>query len=238
MEDSTSCFHGSRGVATPVSPDVRSEPWIVAELAKATLPPNPRVPWDAWVGDYSRVRDAIEATYPDTFKDFNARLFEPGGMVKPLPARDRVWETETGRANFTVPAGLEADPDTATDRRDVLDLITLRSNDQFNTTIYGYDDRFRGIDGTRMILFMSANDIARLGLEDGAEVDVATDARDEFAREVKGLRVVKYDIPEGNCAGYYPELNVLLPLWHYDEQAKTPAAKAIPVRVAKSAPPG
>ncbi|MDB5592901.1 FdhF/YdeP family oxidoreductase [Enterovirga sp.] len=237
MEDSTSCFHGSRGVATPVSPDVRSEPWIVAELAKATLPPNPRVPWDAWVGDYSRVRDAIEATYPDTFRDFNARLFEPGGIVKPLPARDRVWETETGRANFTVPAGLEADPDTATDRRDVLDLITLRSNDQFNTTIYGYDDRFRGIDGTRMILFMSANDIARLGLEDGAEVDVATDARDEFAREVKGLRVVKYDIPEGNCAGYYPELNVLLPLWHYDEQAKTPAAKAIPVRVAKAAPP-
>jgi len=234
MEDSTSCFHGSKGVAKPVSDEVRSEPWIVAELAKATLPPTPKVDWDAWVGDYAKIRDAIEATYPDKFKDFNKRLFEPGGMVKPLPARERKWETKTGKANFMVPPGLEADPDIKTDRRDVLDLMTIRSNDQFNTTIYGYDDRFRGIDGTRTVLLMNENDIVRLGLEDGHEVDIATVCDDHFTREAKAFRVVKYDVPEGNCAGYYPELNVLLPLWHHDEQAKTPAAKSIPVRVVKT----
>ncbi|MGX5775858.1 FdhF/YdeP family oxidoreductase [Methylorubrum zatmanii] len=236
MEDSTSCFHGSRGVARPVSDHVRSEPWIVAHLAKATLPPNPKVDWDAWVGDYAKVRDAIEATYPEKFKDFNARLFEPGGLHKPLAARERKWETETGKANFVVPPdGLDMDPDMKSDRRDVLDLITLRSNDQFNTTVYGYHDRFRGVKGTRQVLFMNENDIARLQLSDGETVDVVTEASDEFAREVKGLRIVKYDIPEGNCAGYYPELNVLIPLWHHDVQAKTPAAKAIPVRIAKAA---
>ena len=234
VEDSTSCFHGSRGSAKPVSDQVRSEPWIVAEIAKATLPSNPKVRWNDWVADYGTVRYAIEATYPDIFKNFDARLFEPGGIVKPLPARQRVWKTKTGKANFMVPAGLEADPDTATDRRDVLDLMTLRSNDQFNTTIYGYDDRFRGVSGTRTILFMNEYDIARLKLWDGANVDVVTATTDAFVREVKDLRVVKYDIPEGNCAGYYPELNPLLPLWHYDDQTMTPAAKSIPVRVASS----
>ncbi|WP_232628398.1 FdhF/YdeP family oxidoreductase [Methylobacterium sp. Leaf118] len=236
MEDSTSCFHGSRGVAPPVSDHVRSEPWIVAELAKATLPVNPRVDWDAWVADYARVRDAIEATYPEKFRDFNARLFEPGGQHKPVAARERKWETETGRANFVVPPdGLDMDPDMKSDRRDVLDLITLRSNDQFNTTVYGYHDRFRGVKGTRSVLFMNEHDIVRLGLADGGTVDVNTEAADGITRAVTGLRIVKYDIPEGNCAGYYPELNVLIPLWHHDAQAKVPAAKAIPVRIAKGA---
>jgi molybdopterin-dependent oxidoreductase alpha subunit len=235
MEDSTSCFHGSRGVATPVSEHVRSEPWIVAEIAKATLAPNPKVPWDAWVADYAKVRDAIEATYPDKFRDLNARLFEPGGLEKPLAARERKWETKTGRANFIAPSGLEADPDMPARGPDILDLITLRSNDQFNTTIYGYDDRFRGVKGTRSILFMNGRDIARLGFADGEKVDVATVANDGIDRRVAGLRIVAYDIPEGNCAGYYPELNVLIPLWHYAERSKVPAAKSIPVRIAKAA---
>ena len=238
MEDSTSCFHGSRGVAPPVSAHVRSEPWIVAELAKATLPPNPKVDWDAWVADYARVRDAIEATYPEKFESFNARLFTPGGLHKPLAARARRWETETGKANFVLPPdGLEEDPDMESRGRDVLDLITLRSNDQFNTTVYGYHDRFRGVKGTRHVLFMNENDMERLQLRDGESVDVATEAADEFVRAVKGLRIVRYDIPEGNCAGYYPELNVLIPLWHHDVQAKVPAAKAIPVRIARAAEP-
>ncbi|GEP08331.1 FdhF/YdeP family oxidoreductase [Methylobacterium gnaphalii] len=234
MEDSTAHFHGSRGVATPIGDQVRSEPWIVAALAKAVLPPNPSIDWNAWVGNYAKVRDAIEATYPDLFKDFNAHLFEPGGMRKPLPARDRQWKTKTGKANFIVPAGLNEDPDMPARGPEVLDLITLRSNDQFNTTVYGYHDRFRGVKGTRQILFMNEADIARFDLADGESVDVATEASDDHVRVVKGLRVVKYDIPEGNCAGYYPELNVLIPLWHHDEQAKTPAAKAIPVRVTKA----
>ncbi|MBB3902764.1 FdhF/YdeP family oxidoreductase [Methylobacterium brachythecii] len=236
MEDSTSCFHGSVGVSKPVSDHVRSEPWIVAGIAKATLPPNPKVDWDAWVGDYAKVRDAIEATYPIVFKDFNARLFEPGGTHKPLAARERRWDTETGKANFVVPQGLDEDPDMPARHADVLDLITLRSNDQFNTTVYGYHDRFRGVKGTRQVLFMNEVDIARLDLADGDTVDVVTESNDQYVRAVKGLRVVKYSIPEGNCGGYYPELNVLIPLSHHDKQAKTPAAKAIPVRIAKAGP--
>ncbi|MCJ2131904.1 FdhF/YdeP family oxidoreductase [Methylobacterium sp. E-045] len=235
MESSTSCFHGSWGKTKPVSDQVRSEPWIVAEIAKATVAPNPNVPWDAWVGDYSRIRGAMEATYPAVFQNLDGRMFEPGGIHKPLAARDRRWETETGRANFTVPEGIEADPDMPLRSADALDLITLRSNDQFNTTVYGYDDRFRGVKGTRTILFMNAGDIARLGFADAEIVDVTTEAEDRV-RSVKGLRIVAYNIPPGNCAGYYPELNPLIPLWHHDEQAKTPAAKAIPVRIARSAP--
>jgi len=234
MEDSTSCFHGSRGFTKPVSAEVRSEPWIVAELAKATLAPNPKVDWDAWVGDYAKVRDAIEATYPSVFHDLNGRMFEPGGLHKPIPARERKWETETGKANFIVPAGLDEDPDMPARGPDILDLITLRSNDQFNTTIYGYDDRFRGVKGTRAILFMNAADLARIGVRDGDSVDLSTPSEDGFTRTVKGLRVIAYDIPPGNCGGYYPELNPLIPLWHHDEQSKTPAAKAIPVRITPS----
>ncbi|MFD1301515.1 FdhF/YdeP family oxidoreductase [Methylobacterium marchantiae] len=236
MESSTSCFHGSRGKTNPVSDGVRSEPWIVAELAKATLHPNPAISWDAWVADYGTIRDAIEATYPAVFKDLNGRLFEPGGVHKPLAARERRWETESGKANFVVPEGLDADPDMPARSAESLDLITLRSNDQFNTTVYGYDDRFRGVKGTRSILFMNVEDMARLGFSDGETVDVVTEAKDEL-RSVKGLRIVVYDIPLGNCAGYYPELNPLIPLWHHDEQSKTPAAKAIPVRILRSAAP-
>jgi molybdopterin-dependent oxidoreductase alpha subunit len=231
MEDSTACFHGSRGMAEPVSEQVRSEPWIVARLAKAILPPNPRLDWDGWVADYARIRDAIEATYPDVFKDFNARLFQPGGIVRPLGARDRIWKTPSGKAEFAVPPGLEPDPDMPVDAPDVLRLMTIRSNGQFNTTVYREDDRFRGIKGTRKILFMNGDDIDRLGLKDGAGVVLSTVSRDGIERRSMELKVVRYDIPAGNCAGYYPELNVLLPLFHHDRQAKTPAAKSIPVRV-------
>ncbi|WP_156387705.1 FdhF/YdeP family oxidoreductase [Methylobacterium sp. Leaf399] len=236
MEDSTSCFHGSRGVTQPVSAEVRSEPWIVAELAKATLTPNPKVDWDGWVGDYANVRAAIEATYPDVFKDLEGRMFDPGGLRKPVPARARQWETPTGKATFVVPEGLDENPDMPKRHADVLDLMTLRSNDQFNTTVYGYDDRFRGVKGTRTILFMNADDIDRLGFRDGESVDVRTEAHDGIERVVRGLRIVAYGIPPGNCGGYYPELNPLIPLGHHDEQAMTPAAKAIPVRIVRAGP--
>ena len=103
MEDSTTCIHGSRGQRKPVADELLSEPAIVAGLAKATLKPNPKIDWDAWVADYSRVRDAIERTYPDQFKDFNQRMFEPGGFPRPLGARERKWKTPNGKANFTVP---------------------------------------------------------------------------------------------------------------------------------------
>jgi len=237
-ESSTAHIHSSRGTSMPASPHLLSEPAIVAGLANAALEPNPRVPWARWIGDYSLIRDAIEATYPEIFTDFNTRMDQPGGFHRPIAARQRVWKTKTGKANFIVPEGLDENPDMAAlaNRGDVLQLITLRSNDQFNTSIYGYDDRFRGVRNSRSVLFMNADDIARLGFVDGMNVDVASEAGDGVARIVKALRVTTYDIPAGCCGAYYPECNPLIPVWHYASRAKVPAAKSIPVTLRASIP--
>jgi molybdopterin-dependent oxidoreductase alpha subunit len=234
-EDSTACIHGSRGMAPPASPDLLSEARIVAEMAKAALGSASGVDWDGWADDYSRVRDAIARTYPEDFHDLNARMWRPGGFHRTIAARERRWKTAAGKALFIAPRTLAEDPDVAEDRHDLLRLTTLRSNDQFNTTIYGYDDRFRGIHGTRMIVLMNRNDIDRMGLKEGDIVSLTTEADDGLHREVTGLRVTVYDIPEGCVGGYYPECNPLIPLWHHAERAKVPAAKSIPVRVRKVA---
>ena len=167
MEDSTACVHGSRGVRAAASKHLISEVKLVAEIAKASLDPNPHIPWDDWVDDYSRIRAAIGETYPDIFYDYDRRMWEPGGFHRNIPARDRIWKTKTAKANFITPRGLDEDKDMPEIGHDVLRMITLRSNDQFNTTIYGYDDRFRGIHGTRMVVLMNRNDIDRLGLKEG-----------------------------------------------------------------------
>jgi molybdopterin-dependent oxidoreductase alpha subunit len=232
MEDSTGCMHGSRGQVKPASPHLLSEPKIVAEIAKAALPAGSNtIPWDDWVADYSKVRDAIAATYPDIFHELNERMWKPGGFHRPLPARKREWKTKTGKANFITPKSLAEDIDTPEDQRDIVQLMTLRSNGQFNTTVYNYDDRFRGIYGSRHVVLMNQNDIDRLGFKEGSIVALRTAVDDGVERKVAGLRVVAYDIPEGCIGGYYPECNPLLPLWHYAEGSKTPAAKSIPVRV-------
>ncbi len=133
-------------------------------MAKATVPGKSSIPWDAWVGNYALVRDEIERAYPQYFKDFNKRFLQPGGFHRDLPACRREWKTENGKANFHVPEdGFDTNPDIDTRGPDVFTLMTLRSNDQFNTTVYGYDDRLRGISGSRMILLMNADDMARLG---------------------------------------------------------------------------
>lgn len=230
VEDSTACIHASYGVAKPASEHLLSETRIVAELAKATLPPKPEVPWDDWVADYGRIRDAIEATYPEDFRDFNARMDEPGGFVRPLPARERRWATDTGKANFKIPSGLSASFDLG-EAPEVFRLITLRSNDQFNTTIYGYDDRFRGIHDTRMVVMMNPNDVIRFGFSAGDSVTLVTVADDGVDRRLGGLTVLEYNIPEGCCAAYYPECNGLIPLWQHAEKSKVPAAKSVPVRI-------
>jgi anaerobic selenocysteine-containing dehydrogenase len=234
-EDSTGCMHGSWGQTNPASEYLLSEPKIVAELAKATVPGKSKVPWDEWTGDYGKIRDAIAVTYPDIFHDFNKRMWTPGGFHRPLGARHRKWETKTGKANFIVPDSLEADIDVSPDRRDVLELITLRSNGQFNTTIYDYDDRFRGIYGSRMVILMNQKDIDRLGLHADGIVSLVTAVDDNIHREVRDFRVVPYNIPQGNIGGYYPECNPLIPLWHHAEKSKVPAAKAIPVRIVSAA---
>jgi molybdopterin-dependent oxidoreductase alpha subunit len=232
IEDATGCVHGSRGYAEPASPMLRSEPWIVAELAKALIEANERVDWDGWVADYGRIREAIARTYPEIFHDFNARMWTPGGFHRPLKARERVWDTASGKASFVVPSGLVENPDMPARGEDVLRLITLRSSDQFTSSVYSYDDPYREIHGSRRVLLMNRRDMARLGIEEGQAVSASTCA-DDAPRRIGGLRAIAYDIPEGCAGGYYPECNPLIPLWHHAERADVPAAKYIAVRVAR-----
>ena len=234
MEDSTTCVHGSRGQRKPVAELPRSEPAIVAGLAKATLKPNASVDWDGWVADYSRVRDAIERTYPDQFKDFNRRMFEPGGFPRPLPARERKWKTPNGKANFTVPKSAFSVPP---EDNGIYELMTMRADGQFNTTIYNEDDRFRGIRGGRYVVFMNPADMESEGLKPGDTVTLSTVADDGVERTLSELQVVAYDIPLRSIAGYYPECNGLIPLSHYAEGSKVPAAKSVPVRISKDVVP-
>ena len=220
--------------AQPVADNLLSEPAIVAGLAKSTLDSNPNINWDEWVSDYSLVRDAIERTYPDQFKDFNRRMFEPGGFPRPLPARERKWKTPNGKANFTVPK-FALNPPREGDG--IFELMTIRADGQFNTTIYNEDDRFRGIRGGRYVVFMNAQDMMEVGVEQGDLVTISTAADDGVERSINELQVVAYDIPGKSLAGYYPELNELSPLWHFAEGSKVPAAKSIPVRISKDAVP-
>ncbi|MDB5688613.1 MAG: formate dehydrogenase [Sphingomonas bacterium] len=229
MEDTFSCIHGSVGKAKPASKHLLSEPAIVAGIARATLPPRPDVKWDEWVADYDLIRDLIETTYPDEFHDFNQRVFTPGGFYRGNSARERIWKTESGKAQFTVPWNKNAfGVDDAPGR---WRLITMRSNDQFNTTIYGYSDRLRGIEGTRDVLLMNPEDIEAAGLKEGQVVGLASDAGDGVDRQVGGLAVTPFLLPRGCLGSYYPEMNPLIPLWYHDEESKTPAAKSVPVRI-------
>nr|CAD6601496.1 formate dehydrogenase [Rhizobium sp. TCK] len=229
MEDSLSCIHGSVGKHKPASEHLLSELAIVAGMAKATLPPNPKVKWDEWTGDYGKVRDLIEETYPDKFHDFNKRLFTPGGFYRGNSARERIWKTKSGKAEFTVPEALSAAG--FEDREGRYRLMTLRSNDQFNTTIYGYSDRLRGIEGTRDVLLINPKEMEKLGLQEGQVVELQTDVDDGQERKVGGLKVLPFQLPDGCVAGYYPELNPLIPLSHHEKFSQTPAAKAVPVRI-------
>jgi molybdopterin-dependent oxidoreductase alpha subunit len=231
MEDSTGCMHGSRGMAEPASDKLLSEPAIVAGIAKALVGDKGGVPWDEWVGDYRLVRRAIERTYPEIFHDFEARMGQPGGFHRPLPACQREWKTDNGKANFLFPDSLDEDPDVAPIGGDVIRLTTLRSFDQFNTTVYGLHDRFRGIHGTRQVLMMNPGDIQRLGFADGTLVRATTVADDGPPRQVGNLRLVAYDIPPGCAAGYFPELNPLVPLWHHAKGSQVPAYKSVPIRL-------
>ncbi len=234
VEDSTGCMHASRGKVKPAARTLWSEVGIVAALAEATLPANPQVPWRTWANHYGTIRDAIAATFPDIFHDFNLRLDTPGGFPRPIAARERKWKTANGKANFIVPTTLEVDADMATGGEGVLRLTTIRSDDQFNTTIYSLDDRFRNVKGTRRVLLMHADDIAALRLVDGDAVRAESVSPDGIQRVVDDLRVMVYDVPRGIVAGYFPECNPLIPLSHHAKESKVPAAKAIPIRLTKS----
>jgi molybdopterin-dependent oxidoreductase alpha subunit len=229
IEDSFSHIYGSVGKRAPAAATLLSELAIVAGIAKATLRANAKCRWDDWTNDYGLVRDLIEQTYPDEFHGFNDRMFTPGGFYRGNKAHDRVWLTESGRAEFSSPDVMSALG--IGDAPGRYHLITLRSNDQFNTTIYGFSDRLRGLEGSRMILLINPADIARAGLTEGDVVSLAGDAGDAVDRVVAGLKVTPFDLPDGCVGGYYPELNALIPLWYHDKASKTPASKGVPVRI-------
>lgn len=228
VEDSLSHIHGSVGRRRPASDQLLSEPAIIAGIAKATLPPNPNVHWDDWVGDYSKVRDLIEATYPEDFHGFNDRLFDAGGFYRGNPVRQRQWHTDSGKAEFTQPTVMSAVGDRSSG---ALTLMTLRSNDQFNTTVYGFRDRLRGLEGQRMILLISRDEMARAGVIEGQIATLVSAADDGVVRRLGGLTVTPYDLPAGCVAAYYPEANPLVPLNYHDTLSKTPAYKGVPVRI-------
>jgi molybdopterin-dependent oxidoreductase alpha subunit len=230
VEDSMSMVHASSGKLRPASEQLRSEPAILAGMAHATLP-NSKVPWLDLIADYDRIRDGIEAVFPD-FEDFNNRIRVAGGFRLPLPPTMRVWKTASGKAEFIPFQGLAEDPEIAA--ADVLKLTTIRSHDQYNTTIYGLDDRYRGVFGRRDVLFVNEEDLAARKLEHGDLVDVQTALTCGNALRLVGLTAVVYDIARGSVAAYYPEANVLVPLTYKDEQSGTPSYKSVPVRISRS----
>ncbi len=227
VEDSMSMVHASRGRLPPASEHLRSEPAIVAGMAAATLPAS-KVPWYELIADYDRIRDRIEAVFPE-FHDFNARIRTPGGFRLPLPPTERVWNTVTGKAAFIAFDGLEEDPHGTPAA--VLRLTTIRSHDQYNTTIYGLDDRYRGVFGRRDVVFMNEADLAAQGLEHGDLVDIETALPDGDVLRMEGLTAIAYDIAAGSVAAYYPEANALVPLDYHDPISGTPSYKSVPVRV-------
>ncbi|MBL7233196.1 FdhF/YdeP family oxidoreductase [Komagataeibacter oboediens] len=233
IEDAMSGVTRSHGVLHPASADLRSEIEIVCRMARATLPDS-TIDWEGFVDDYDLIRDTIAQVYPDLYADFNTRIRQGKGFSLPVPPRQRIWNTPTGKANFLLFDGL--DEDTPIGGPDMLRLSTIRSHDQYNTTVYTNNDRYRGVYNTRMVVFMNKDDMAARGLVDGAMADLETISTDGTQRRVDGLMVVPYPMPRGSIAGYYPELNPLLPLSHFDQIAGTPAAKSIPVRVTAAAP--
>jgi molybdopterin-dependent oxidoreductase alpha subunit len=225
VEDSMSQVHLSRGRMKPASDHLLSEVAIAAGLAEAVLGDDPHVPWRALVTDYDQIRDRIARVIPG-FSDFNRRVRERDGFTLPHPPRDeRRFNTPSGRALFTanrlevlrVPPGR-------------LILQTLRSHDQYNTTIYGLDDRYRGIHAGRRVVLVHPDDIAKLGLTDGEMVDIVSEWRDGIERRAPGFRVVAYQTARGCCAAYFPETNVLVPLDSTAEGSNTPTSKSVVVR--------
>ena len=232
VEDSMSMVHVSLGINPPASEHLLSEPAIVARMAAATLGARSKTPWLWMIEDYGRIRDKIEAVF-DEFFDFNERIKVPGGFRLRNTAGERIWATEPGKAVFFTHAVPQDTPVHRARARQldqvVFTLLTTRSHDQYNTTIYGMDDRYRGVFGQRRVVFINPADIAQLGLKDGDWVDLRTAWGDGAERRADRFRLVAYDIPRGNLAAYYPETNPLVALSSTAIGAGTPTSKSIPV---------
>jgi anaerobic selenocysteine-containing dehydrogenase len=219
-----SVVHASRGGLSPASEFLLSEPAIIARLARAVFGPGSTVDWEGMAADYDRIRDRIAHVIPG-FEDFNRRVRQPGGFTLPNPAASLTFRTSTGKARFTVQPipRLELEPGR-------LLMMTVRSHDQYNTTVYGLDDRYRGVYQERRVIFMNREDVAELGLVDRQVVDLIGEFRDE-RRIAPRFIVIPYDIPRGCTATYFPEANVLVPVNDYADGSRTPASKSVIIRV-------
>lgn len=226
VENSMGIVHRSAGVLEPCSPLLKSEIAIICELASKLFKANP-VTWTEFMNNYDLIRQKISQVIPG-FSDFNQKLVDPGWFYLPNPVRDqRKFVTASGKANFTPNLGISALPLAA----DEFLLMTTRSHDQFNTTISGMDDRYRGIYNTRMIVFMNSDDINELGISSGDQVMIQNSAHPQM--KLDKMTVVAYDIPKRCLAGYFPETNVLIPLDSIDPQSRTPTSKSIVVKIVK-----
>lgn len=235
VEDSMSMVHVSYGMNKPASPHILSEPAIVARLAHATLK-HSKTSWLEYIKDYSKIRDIIEQTLPVAFRDYNERIKVPGGFRMPVPSSQRIWNTPSGKAEFTIQAIPENSPIHQARKQygdQLFVLMTTRSHDQYNTTIYGMDDRYRGVFGQRRVIFMNPADIARLGLAAGDWINLVSVWQDGITRRADNFMVVSYDIPQGCLSGYYPETNNLVPLESVADDSRTPTSKSIPVIIEK-----
>ncbi|MEU6122506.1 FdhF/YdeP family oxidoreductase [Streptomyces sp. NPDC047123] len=230
VEDSMGMVHASRGRLAPAGKHLLSEPAIVCRLARRVLGSASRTPWEEFEKDYASVRDRIARVIPG-FEDFNAKVAHPGGFALPHAPRDeRRFPTATGKANFTAaPVEYPALPEGR------LLLQTLRSHDQYNTTIYGLDDRYRGIKNGRRVVLVNPRDAAELGLAEGTYADLVSEWQDGVERRAPGFRVVHYPTARGCAAAYYPETNVLVPLDATADTSNTPASKSVVVRLEQSA---
>ncbi|MFJ9691619.1 FdhF/YdeP family oxidoreductase [Kitasatospora sp. NPDC101183] len=227
VEDSMSMVHLSVGMKRPASPHLLSEPAIVAGMARAALPDSP-TPWEWYVEDYDRVRDTM-ARVLDGFEDFNRRVRLPLGFRIKQPARELVFLTPSGRAEFSAAPLPDVVPAPGT-----LALGTMRSHDQWNTTIYSDNDRYRGVKNLRTLVFLNRDDMRERGIGEFDPVDITSTARDGSTRSVQGYLAVTYDIPRGCAAGYMPELNVLCAIGDYSTQSDQPIMKHLNVTVTRA----
>lgn len=222
-ENSVGVVQASRGVLDPISDHYVSEPHIVCRLALATLPES-KVPWKHYMKHYDHIRDDIEKVLTG-FDDYNARARQKGGFYLPNGARKGVFHTSTGKAKFSVSA-----PEMVQCASDEFIMMTIRSHDQYNTTIYGLDDRYRGIQNERRVVLVNKDDMEAAGLSQLEVVNI-TNSHGEHERIARNFKVIAYDIPRGCVATYFPEANVLVPLEHVARESNTPASKSVTVKI-------
>jgi molybdopterin-dependent oxidoreductase alpha subunit len=232
VEDSFSMIHASGGVLEPLTTEQKSEPAIIAGMAAATLGNFP-IDWTETVSDYDIIRDHIAAVVPG-FANFNQRILQDGGFYLGNSARERNWKTPAGKAivhSHVLPESIlpKRAQDLSSDK--TLIMQTLRSHDQYNTTIYGMNDRYRGIKGERKVVFINPADIQRLGFKEGQSVTLRSLWDDQVERKVSGFKLIPYSIPAGNIATYYPETNPLVPLDSLGEFSNTPTSKSIAIEL-------